>query len=259
MRTVAHLSDLHFGRIDYALLGPLRDAVQQARPDVLAVTGDLTQRARGRQFREARAFLDTLPRPQIVIPGNHDVPLDRVISRFLRPLHGFRKYICGDLEPFYADGEIAVAGVNTARSLTWKGGRINARQVAAACARFTGREKLITIVATHHPFELPDGRPEGDRLGRARMALRQLAGCGADIFLAGHLHLAWTALTAGPALFVQAGTVSTRGRGQPPSFNVLRIEAQGVAVEQWTAPEGRFGPRAVYSFERRQGVWQIIQ
>src|SRR3981081_4272469 len=130
MRTLVHLSDLHFGRVDEQLIGPLISAVTEVNPDLVAVSGDLTQRARSHQFREARAFLDALPQPQIVVPGNHDVPLHNVLTRFLRPLDKYKRFITDDLQPFYADEEIVVVGVNTARSLTIKGGRINEDQLA---------------------------------------------------------------------------------------------------------------------------------
>src|SRR5438128_266924 len=129
MKKIVHLSDLHFGRVDAALVEPLVRAVAGAAPDLIVVSGDLTQRARSSQFREARAFLGRLPRPQVVVPGNHDVPLYDVVERFRRPLEKFRRHITDDLEPFYEDDEMVVAGVNTARSLTRKYGRVNSRQV----------------------------------------------------------------------------------------------------------------------------------
>src|SRR5947209_17508821 len=116
MRKIVHLSDLHFGRVDDRMVGPLAEAVRDAGPSVVVVSGDLTQRARSRQFQEARAFLDSLPHPQVVVPGNHDVPLWDVLARFRAPLEKFRRYISDDLEPFYEDGEMVVAGLNTARS-----------------------------------------------------------------------------------------------------------------------------------------------
>jgi len=125
MRTLVHLSDLHFGRVDPALVEPLIQLVGRIRPDVVVVSGDLTQRARTEQFKEARRFLDSLPAPQIVVPGNHDVPLHNVVSRFLQPLDKYRRYITDDLEPFYVDDAIAVLGINTARSLTIKRGRVS--------------------------------------------------------------------------------------------------------------------------------------
>ena len=137
MRVLAHLSDLHFGRVDEALVGPLQAVLAQLRPHLVVVTGDLTQRARSAQFRSARAFLDALPARHLVVPGNHDVPLYDITRRFLRPLARYRRYI-GDVEPLYVDEEVAVAGVNTARSLTVKGGRINAEQLARI------RERLAT-------------------------------------------------------------------------------------------------------------------
>src|SRR5471030_3362505 len=129
MRTLVHLSDLHFGRVDPALLEPLRRRVLGLAPDVVVVSGDLTQRAKTEEFKAARAFLDTLPGPQIVVPGNHDIPLYNVASRFLTPLRKYTRYVTLDLTPEYVDEEIAVLGINTARSLTFKDGRINREQI----------------------------------------------------------------------------------------------------------------------------------
>src|SRR6267378_2776618 len=169
MRTLVHLSDLHFGRVDEQLIAPLISAVTEINPDLVAVSGDLTQRARSQEFREARAFLDALPQPQIVVPGNHDVPLYNVFSRLGRPLDKYRRYITDDMQPFYADDEIAVIGINTARSLTTKYGRINERQIAAVRDKLCAYQGNVTkIVATHHPFDLPENHDEADLLGRSK-------------------------------------------------------------------------------------------
>ncbi len=264
MRTVVHLSDLHFGRVDCRVLEPLAAAVRRLGPQVVCVSGDLTQRARAREFREARDFLNRLPRPQIVVPGNHDVPLDNVVARFLRPLDCYRRYITEDLEPFYTDEEIVVAGVNTARSLTWKGGRINALQVATVYGRLcTLDESMTKIVVTHHPFDLPEAHGPRELVGRAGMAMKRMAMCGADVFLAGHLHIASATHTAArykiagyAALVVQAGTAtSTRGRGELNSFNVLRIEHPAIAVErhEWDSRAGEFTCRAREMFRHIPG------
>jgi 3',5'-cyclic AMP phosphodiesterase CpdA len=243
MRTIVHLSDLHFGRVDQNLLEPLVRSVVALKPDLVAVSGDLTQRARSHQFLEARAFLDRLPQPQIVVPGNHDVPLHNVFSRFLQPLEKYQRYICADLQPSFADGEIAVIGVNTARSLTIKGGRINELQMARLRETLCSfDDQLVKVVVTHHPFDLPAGHDERDLVGRARQAMIGLAECGADLFLAGHLHISHTGHTAKrykihghSALVVQAGTASsTRGRGEANSFNVIRIEHSEIVVERFT-------------------------
>jgi len=242
MRTIAHLSDIHFGRVDPLLVPPLIKAVNESKPDLVAVSGDLTQRARSYEFKQAREFLDALPRPQIVVPGNHDVPLYNIFARFLEPLTRYQRYISDDLRPFYHDDEIAVLGVNTARSLTIKGGRINEQQIEWMRDRLCPLDNdLVKVVVTHHPFDLPEGHDERDLVGRARLAMEGLASCGADLFLAGHLHISHTTHTAErykikghSALVVQAGTAaSTRGRGEANSFNVIRISPPHITVERF--------------------------
>ena len=242
MRTLVHLSDLHFGRIDAALLDPLRQAVAAAQPDLVVVSGDLTQRARTGEFEQARAFLDRLPRPRLVVPGNHDVPLYRVWERFLSPLGKYRRFIEPDLEPAFVDAEMAVVGINTARSLTFKNGRINEAQMAAIRRRFDPLgESVLKVVVTHHPFDLPDRGGAVELVGRARAAMDVFSRCGVDLLLAGHFHTSEAGDTSAryqiagySALVVQAGTAtSTRGRGEENSFNVLRLSRDDVVVERW--------------------------
>src|ERR1700756_4010731 len=135
-KVIAHLSDLYFGRIDPATVEPILEAVRNLKPDVVAISGDLTQRARRQEFADARRFLEKLPEPRVVVPGNHDVPLHNPYSRFVSGLSLYREYISNEPEPIYVGEGIAVAGVNTARALTWKGGRINRTQIERVRARF---------------------------------------------------------------------------------------------------------------------------
>src|SRR5215212_3531519 len=163
MRVIVHLSDMHFGRVDYAIVERLREKIGEINPHLVIVSGDLTQRARSHQFIEAKEFLDSLPQPQIVVPGNHDIPMHNIFARFFSPLEKYKKYITDDLQPFYADEEIAVVGVNTARSLTIKDGRINARQIAQIKEKMCVlSDEMLKIVVTHHPFDLPAGFDEND-------------------------------------------------------------------------------------------------
>ena len=243
MRVIVHLSDLHFGKIDPRLLEPLRRQVFELKPDLVVVSGDLTQRAKPDQFREARAYLDTLPKPQIVVPGNHDVPLYNVVQRFLMPLRKYRKFISTELEPAYIDEEIAVVGVNTARSLVFKGGRINEDQVKMVKAKLCDVPDHVTkIIVTHHPFDMPDHWEDQHQVvGRAAMAMKELAACGADVYVSGHMHKAHSGEPSTPfdlggfnGLMVAAGTAtSTRGRGEQNSFNTLRCDGDRIVVEHY--------------------------
>lgn len=265
MRTLVHVSDLHFGRIDLEGVGPLRDAILAARPDLIAISGDFTQRAKIAEFEAARAFLDSLEPPKLVVPGNHDVPLWNVAARFATPLTRYARYISPELEPEHEDEEMIVLGVNTARSWTWGEGRINAGQVDRIVARLQGAPpSLVRVIVTHHPFDLPPGVDESRLLGRARMAMARLAEANADLFLSGHLHLSHASHSAEryrieghSALIVQAGTVSLRGRGEQPTFNVLRIERPRITLARhvW-APDARtFTETAVAAYRHTSVGW----
>ncbi len=272
MRTIAHLSDLHFGRLDPAILPVLRDALLDVGPDLVVVSGDLTQRARRDEFEQAGRFLDGLPFPRLVVPGNHDVPLYDVVARWLRPLKKYKAFISADLEPVYADEEVAVVGINTARALTFKNGRINRRQVIRCRERFSslGNTGPITrIVVAHHPFILPDGANPNDLIGRAKMGLLAFAAAGVDLILSGHLHVSRTLQSvtthgaAGPAvLLVQAGTAtSTRRRDEVNSFNVLRMEHPEVEIERWGWNDARslFAVSSVERYRRQASAWTHLQ
>jgi 3',5'-cyclic AMP phosphodiesterase CpdA len=252
MRTIVHLSDIHFGRVDPRVVEPLVASVRGLSPDLVAISGDLTQRARRRQYEQARAFIDRLALPLLVVPGNHDVPLYNLAVRFLDPLRSYRRYITPELEPVHEDGEMIAVGMNSARSLPFHGGgRLNDAQVARAAARLQAAPPgVLKIVVTHHPFDLPAGHGDEDLIGRSNMAMSQLAAAGADVFLAGHLHVSHVGHTAEryriaghSALVVQAGTLSTRARGEANTFNVLRLEGRRITIERYSWNE------AVQGFE----------
>jgi 3',5'-cyclic AMP phosphodiesterase CpdA len=266
MRTVVHLSDLHFGRVDPRLVPPLVQTIHAIAPHLIAVSGDLTQRARRSQFVQARTFLQQLPFPTIIVPGNHDVPLYNIATRFLSPLARYRHYIARDLRPVFVDEEMIVVGLNSTRPLLLGGGgRLNEEQVGQAAAHLqSAAPQVVKIVVTHHPFELPEGHGEQHLIGRSRMAMEQLARVGADLFLAGHLHVSHAGSTADrykiaghSAIVVQAGTISTRGRGERNSFNVVRLARPHVTVDRYSWDEQQQTFRTSWSgaFQRTVEGW----
>lgn len=268
IRTVVHLSDLHFGRTETVLLRPLVEVVRRIEPDVVVISGDLTQDARDREFADARSFVDQLPEPRLVIPGNHDMPFYNPLRRIARGLDGYRRWFGDELEPSYSDAEVMIASANTVRLFPIRGGRINERQIGAVQHRMGRAQPGATrVLVTHHPFDLAESYPVGELAGRAALAMERLAQC-MDVLLAGHHHVAHWGRTAvrykrhgHSAIFVQAGTaISSRVRGEPNSFNVLRLHGHRIDIQRfsWVLGRGLFEAALSDAFVRAAGGWERV-
>ncbi len=243
MTRILHLSDLHFGRERPDLLRPLIEAVNRLAPDLVAISGDLTQRARPGQYRAAQTFIGALEPDVLCVPGNHDTPLHNLAERVFAPWRRYRHYIGETLEPEWHSGAVAVHGVNTVEPLFHQRGHIRRSAVRRLCGAAERAPDRMHVVVGHHPLEhLPDTRK---RLARgAEKALATLAGCGTDVILCGHLHLSRIApfRAYGGLLLVQAGTgLSTRGRGEPNDFNLLSFDATSVRIDRFTARDDASG------------------
>jgi 3',5'-cyclic AMP phosphodiesterase CpdA len=262
MRTIAHVSDLHFGtedrRVADGLLADL-DGTAAAKPSVVAISGDLTQRATAEQFKAARVFLDKLPVPYIVVPGNHDVPLYDLFSRFFRPLGRYKKYITRDLMPTFFDEEMAVIGAATAHGLTIKDGKISHDQLVAICQRVAPHPTHWKILVTHHPFLVPEKVPDRDRVDGADAALPHLEGCGIDVILTGHTHIAHMSEPAfrtedRKIVCVNSGTsISTRTRGEPNGYNRLVFDGDELAITHRVWNGVRFVDGPIKAYRRGPG------
>jgi len=270
MARLVHLSDLHFGAHDDDLVDAVELSIGELKPDLVVVSGDFTQRARTEQFREACEFLDRLRESGhevLGVPGNHDVPLYDVLRRFLSPLARYRRFIDETLCPFIELPGIAVLGVNTARSMTFKDGRINDEQVEFIRETFSRTPtEAVRILVTHHPlFALTVGDEVQRAIGRQELALDAIQDAGVDMLLAGHNHHASThhasdlVTRAGGALVVQAGTAtSTRVRDQEQSFNTIDIVegAATITVNAWK--NERFEPIDAQKFKWQEGKWKLM-
>ena len=266
MKTIAHVSDVHFGREDPEIVAGLLTSVERAKPDVVVVSGDLTQRAKKRQFRAARAFLHELSKaPQIVVPGNHDVSATNLFERALRPLARYKRYITQDINPFYEDGEIAIAGINTVRIAAVKDGRLNLGQVRVACEQLSrAAAGSVRIVVTHHPIDMPADDLRHTLVHRAVMAMHEFSAAHVDLFLSGHFHAGLALVTSAryklegySAVVAHAGTaVSTRTRGVPNSWNRIEIDGDQIEIQQmiWTEKKFEKGENARY--ERCPEGWR---
>ena len=263
MKTIAHLSDLHFGTEVPAIADALLGDVHAHAPSLVIVSGDLTQRARRGQFASARAYLARLPQPQLVVPGNHDVPLYDVARRFLAPLARYRKLIHPDVDPVFSDDELFVVGLNTARSFTWQDGRISLDQIARLKARLAVAGTRIKVVVTHHPFIPPPGDAGVKLVGRASEALTVLDEQKVDLLLAGHLHHGYVGDTRThyPAahraiVAAQAGTaISHRTRNEANAYNLITLDREHITIEVRAWTDGAFSRLSTVSYARVDGSW----
>jgi 3',5'-cyclic AMP phosphodiesterase CpdA len=265
MRRIAHISDLHFGRHDPAVSEGLLAAIDAARPHLVAVTGDLTQRARVREFTAARAFLDRIASPLLVVPGNHDVPLYNVYARLFRPHARFERFITRDLLPRYADQEIAVLGLNTAWRRIGAHGRMLHAHLAEIRGGFADVGGAVTkVLVTHHPlFGATEGAARSAGHG-TRAALQELAASGVRLLLAGHEHRPYSGEGAidyldsrRSMLIIQAGTaISTRLRGGPNSFNFIEIGEARVDCTPvyWQGTTFKAANRSQFAFDGTRWV-----
>lgn len=273
MRTLVHISDLHFGKFDSQIIKPLQKSIRDINPDLLIISGDITDRGRSSQFRRAREFLNSLPARKFIVPGNHDVPLYKRFILVGKPLKRFQKFISSDLEPFYSDDEIAVLGINTTKVVALTGnGRIGEEHLASIQERFLNMEgPRVKILVTHHPFDLPSQPIRHGLVRGAKRAMNTLKDCGVDMLLAGHLHVSHIGSTGErfntrnySALALGAGSVGTlhglkgptslisgvlNGAPEAYSFNVITINQPRLAITPFTWDgSGQFvaSPRLVY-------------
>jgi len=268
---IVHLSDLHFGAHDDRLVEAVNHEVDALKPDLVVISGDFTQRARTEQFRKACHFLEGLRdrgHEVLGVPGNHDVPLYDVLRRFLSPLARYRRFIDESLCPFIELPGVAVLGINTARSLTFKDGRINRDQVEFIRETFARTpSEAFRIIVTHHPlFALEVGGEIERAIGRQEMALDAVEESGVDMVLAGHAHHASSqdagdiVTRAGGVLVVQAGTAtSTRVREQEQSFNTIDLgdRKATITVHAWKGTE--FHADEAQPYEWHDGRWRILK
>jgi 3',5'-cyclic AMP phosphodiesterase CpdA len=267
LATLLHLSDLHFGKafrpdVAEAVVEHARDLV----PDVVVVSGDLTQRARPEEFESAAEYLERFAAPVVVTPGNHDVPFYRFWERILFPYANYYRYICDELNTVTDVAGLRIVGLNSSRRATLTNGRIRRSQLDFASRAFSGaRDALARIVVTHHHLAPPPDFVGGNVMPFARRALRRFTEHGVDLILAGHMHRSYigNSLDFFPGdvqrrgiAVVQCGTTtSSRGRGRERfknTFNLIRIDEREIRVAHhaWVGERASFMPMSRHVFPR---------
>lgn len=256
---LVQISDTHFGTVRAPVAEALLRLVEAEAPDLAILSGDITQRARTREFDEARAFVDRLHVPAwLAIPGNHDVPLYNLPARLFAPYAGFQRVFGDDLEPAFENAALLVLSVKTTRRYRHIDGEVSGEQIERVAGRLrAAKPRQLRIVVTHQPVHVTRTEDEKDLLHGHERAIHTWAAAGADIIMGGHIHLpyicplheAYPGL-ARPVWAVQAGTaLSWRIRYEADnSVNVIHYDQPGrCVVQRWDydAQAGRFQAEAM--------------
>ena len=268
--TIMHGSDLHFGRPHTpAAAADFLTLAHSVSPDMIALSGDFTQRAKERDYEAAVAYLKRLPDvPLVVTPGNHDVPLYRIWERASAPFRNYRRWIASELDTeLDLDGAVVVALNTTTPDRSIVNGRVADAQLERAEAAFAraGNGHVRLLVVHHALVRAPDGHDGIASLPQSRRIVRRLTEMGVELVLFGHLHRAFVAhgvpgggaAAAPPVLLVCSGTTaSDRGRGREKgrnSCNLVRVTHDSIAVTRYLrSPSGAgFRPTARETFPRR--------
>lgn len=260
MSLLLQVSDTHFGTERAHVVRALLELAAEQRPDIVVLSGDITQRARRAEFAAARRFVDSMATPAILaVPGNHDVPLFNLAARVINPYGGYARAFGAELEPCLEAEDMLVLGVNTTRAHRHKHGEVSAEQVERVARRLRACPPgKLRIVVTHHPMHVPSGTDERNLLRGHAEAARAWASAGADLVMGGHIHLPFVRPMSErlphlerPLWVVQAGTAVSRrvraGGGEANSVNLVRYDRHAdpaaVTVERWDhdAARNRFG------------------
>lgn len=246
MSSLLQISDPHFGTEQPPVAAALRELAQKLDPELVVLSGDITQRARSAQFAAAAAFMKQLPKRHFVaIPGNHDIPLFNVFARTFSPYAGFRNAFGDDLEPEFSGDSLRVICVNTTRPKRHKDGEVSPEQIERVATLLrAARAEQLRIVVVHQPVHVIRSQDIANLLHGHIKAVRTWSSAGADIVMGGHIHLPYVRPLNDHVTelhrriwAVQAGTaISHRVRHDAPnSVNVVRYQAgqRLCVVEQW--------------------------
>lgn len=254
MSVLLHISDPHFGTERVEVVAALQRLAVELAPECIVLSGDITQRARRTQFASARAFVDALPAPALVIPGNHDIPLFNLWARLRSPYANFQHAFGAALEREWTSPDWHVIAINTTRWWRQKDGEVSLAQVQHVAQRIgQAVPGQVRVVVTHQPMLVTRQHDVRNLLHGHRRAADAWLAAGVDLLMGGHIHLPYVRPLRPEqghrAYVVQAGTaVSRRVRGDVPnSVNVLRRErgTRSCVAERWDYDTGlaRFARR----------------
>jgi predicted MPP superfamily phosphohydrolase len=266
MTRLLHLSDPHFGAASAPAAEAFLSHARSHSYDFTVLSGDLSMRARRKELEAAYNFVAMIPKPILIIPGNHDIPaINQPLDRFLSPFRRYSRWFGEDLEPTYLAADFHVVSLNSTRAFglhrDWSEGYLSQKQLLHCVSSFRSEDGApFRILTLHHPLLAPAGyhravvKPLPDLLQAVDTAR-------IDLVLCGHFHRSQLA-TAGvldgwKCVVSQAPTVcSTRLQGEPQGFHEIRFDATKVEITLWRFTDGAFLADSTYHFEKGKDGWK---
>ncbi len=258
---IIHLSDPHFGTVTEEARSALIRFLESAPKAWIICSGDITQRARAGQFRDAAGFFERFrERTVLLCPGNHDIPLFNIFARLWNPLGGFKRHLETRLERELVSDGVGIAVLNSTRRYRHIQGEVDLGRLDQSLTRL--RDARFKIVAFHHPMDCRQRQDEKNLLINRREAAEILFRHRVDLVLGGHIHdpfITTSGRYPGPAFVISVGgtCLSTRTRsGAPNSIWRYRIGGDDrFSAERWDLRDGRFAPVNEKNFQKGAAGW----
>lgn len=264
MIRILHLSDPHFGAADPLVASAFLSEAEKLAPDVTILSGDLTMRARRTELADAKAFVERLPRPRLVIPGNHDIPaFNQLFDRFCAPFKRYRHCFGANIEPIHTAPGLHVASVNSSKAFglhaDWSVGRLSRDELHRLDQRLSGAPGTFRVLVLHHPLLAPHGHSR-DVVQPLDELVALIAKHRVDLVLCGHFHQSHLATIGAEkgwqCVVSQAATVcSTRLQGEPQGFHLIRVTEDAIEIDRYVHHVDSFESDATFTFVRGDAGW----
>jgi predicted phosphodiesterase len=233
---ITHISDIHFGAAENKTLVLLRDKLNVASPDLIIISGDITQNGYESEFIAAQEYFATISGNKIFVPGNHDMPQWDVLKRITRPYKLYKKYICDDLEPVLITNEIVIMGINTARIFiphhNWANGAISGRQIKKILQIRKDHPNAKVIIIAHHPLNKILDAPIKYKVFGANAALRAIKQAKIDLVLSGHLHKPAVQKIHDTLFITAPSAASYRARGYKNGYMEFDVTQDAIKINE---------------------------
>lgn len=236
MLKIFQLADIHFGMEDTKALACFEQQYQKEQPDLMLICGDLTQKGKRTEFEMARAWLDKFSCPKLITPGNHDTPMLNAYSRITNAFERYKDYF-GATQQQHIDDVSYISSLNTARGwqarANWAEGRVKLKDLDSIIHSESAKSKNFRAIICHHPFRQPRHQRMKTKTHRGELAHRMMCASEVNLLFCGHVHNPsineWEN-EKGFYTAISSGTLSTRTRNAPPSFNMIEVTEAGANV-----------------------------